>query len=255
MSSSLVENGFGNLDLNPFKVHSRREISALLRSIGEHKQLIRVLMEGSGEATVTSVLDVDEEGGSVIIDIASDPQVNAHLTASENISFETVLDRIRIVFFVTHIEACTFDDLPALRFDIPASLIRLQRREFYRVPTPVSAPVHCTIQVAAEAGMQSISLPLQNVSGGGIAIIDEKRVLDNAIGKVYSDCQIYLPGSTVIITTLQIRNSQEIKLDNGKSLRRLGCLFVGLPKPMLAVVQRYITKLEREQNAKSTGIR
>ena len=250
-----VENGYGNLDLSPYKVYSRREIVAFLRAISEQKQLLRLLMEGSGEATVTSILDVDEETDSVIIDIAPDNNVNTRLTQSDNVSFETVLDRIRIVFFATAVEPCLHADLPALRIAIPASLIRLQRREFYRVPTPVAAPVHCTIQISAAGGTQNVTLPLQNVSGGGIAIIDEKRALDDSVGKVYADCQIFLPGSTVIITTLQIRNSQELRLDNGKSLRRIGCLFVGLPKPMLAVVQRYITKLEREQNAKTTGIR
>lgn len=255
MSLSSIENGFGNLDLNPFKVHSRREICALLRALSEPMQLVRVLMEGSGEASVTSVLAVDEDTDSVIIDIAADQDVNAHLLVSENVSFETVLDRIRIVFFATRVQAITYGGGPALRIAIPSSVIRLQRREFYRVPTPVSIPVHCTIQIGADQNHRNITLPLQNVSGGGIAVIDEGGVLDNSTGKVYTDCQIHLPGSTVIVTTLQIRNSQDLKLDNGRVMRRIGCLFVGLPKPMLAVVQRYITKLEREQNAKATGIR
>lgn len=250
-----VENGYGDLDLSPFKVFSRREILTLLRGISDQRQLIRLLMEGSGEATITSILHVDEDADMVIIDVASKQEVNDHLLRSENLSFETVLDRIRIVFFSTKIEACTYLDLPAFQFPVPATLIRLQRREFYRVPTPVTAPVHCTIELSSDDGRQSVSLPLQNVSGGGIAVMDEKRQIDNTIGKIYTDCHIHLPGSTVIITTLQIRNSQDLRLDNGKTLRRLGCLFVGLPKPMLAVVQRYITKLEREQNAKGPAPR
>jgi len=39
---------------------------------------------------------------------------------------------------------------------------------------------------------------------------------------------------------------QDITLPNGKSIRRLGCLFVDLPKSMMNAVQRYITRLERE---------
>ena len=62
-----------------------------------------------------------------------------------------------------------------------------------------------------------------------------------------------LPGGSLVVTTLQIRNSQEITLPNGKIIRRLGCLFVDMPKSMMGAVQRYITRLEREQNAKSTG--
>jgi c-di-GMP-binding flagellar brake protein YcgR len=55
------------------------------------------------------------------------------------------------------------------------------------------------------------------------------------------------------VTTLQIRNLQDITLANGETIRRLGCLFIDLPKSMMSAVQRYITKLERQQNAKATG--
>jgi c-di-GMP-binding flagellar brake protein YcgR len=44
-------------------------------------------------------------------------------------------------------------------------------------------------------------------------------------------------------------------LANGKRKRRLGLEFVGLPSSMLAAVQRYIMKLEREQNARKSGLR
>jgi flagellar brake protein len=40
------------------------------------------------------------------------------------------------LFFVAHVDTCLYENLPAFRIAIPDSLIRLQRREFYRVPTP-----------------------------------------------------------------------------------------------------------------------
>ena len=248
------ENRANQLDLSPFKVQSRREISSLLRALSEQKQLIRILIEATGESAVTSILDVDDDAGVVILDTSPNPAVIEHLIASDNLSFETVLDRIRILFFANRIEECTHDELPALQIAIPSHLIRLQRREFYRVPTPIKNPVHCTIHIVSDDGTQTVTLPLQNVSGGGIAINDEKHLLDRTVGKIYPDCQIYLPDNTVVITTLQIRNVIEVRTDQGKSIQRIGCVFVGLPKAMLAAIQRYITRLERDQNAKSTGL-
>lgn len=242
------------LDLSPFKVQSRREIISLLRALSEHRQLIRILIEATGESAVTSILEIDDDAGVVILDTSADAAVVDHLLASDNLSFETVLDRIRILFFANQIEECVHDDLPALQIAIPLHLIRLQRREFYRVPTPIKNPVHCTIHIVSEDGKQCVTVPLQNVSGGGVAINDEKHLLDATIGKTYPDCQIYLPDNTVVITTLQIRNVIDIKTDQGNSTQRIGCVFVGLPKAMLAAIQRYITRLERDQNAKSTGL-
>lgn len=247
---------YGIEDLSPYQIHSRREIITLLRSIGERNQLVRMIIDAGAEAIVTSILKIEEANGTVLIDVAPSHHLNQRILESDHISFETVLEHIRILFFATEIDTCLFENLPAFRIAIPESLIRLQRREYYRVPTPLANPVRCTITIPQQNETDppaKIVLALKNVSGGGVAIMDEKKLLDNTIGKVYKDCQIELPGGTLVVATLQIRNSLEITLASGKTIRRLGCLFIHLPKAMLAAVQRYITKLEREQNARETG--
>jgi c-di-GMP-binding flagellar brake protein YcgR len=245
-------------ELSPYQVYSRREIIGLLRNIEHHKQLVSMHINRGAEAVVTSVLAIDDINNTVIIDCAPNEDTNKRVVASDNISFETVLDHIRILFFATSAERCVYENLPALRIPLPPNMIRLQRREFYRVPVPLSMAVRCEIQVPPdEAGteMETITVTLQNVSGGGIAIIDDKKRLDNTPGFVYKDCRITLPGNAVVVTSLQVKNSQDVTLPNGKVSRRVGCLFFELSKPMLTAVQRFITKLEREQNAKATGIR
>ncbi|EGF30312.1 hypothetical protein IMCC9480_1726 [Oxalobacteraceae bacterium IMCC9480] len=255
MSTSQEDHGDADLDLSPFKVNSRREITALMRALCDQRQLIRLLIEDSGDAGVTSVLHVDEANGNLILDVPADTSVTRRLLDSENISFETVLERIRILFFSTRVEECEYGGLPALSIALPASMIRLQRREFYRVATPLSTPLRCTIQIVDGETVQPVTLSLLNVSGGGITIIDDQHQLDHTVGRIYHGCQIYLPGSTVVTTALEIRNSIDLRLENGKHTHRLGCLFHDLPKAMLAVIQRYITRLEREQNARNNGIR
>ncbi|RJG01157.1 flagellar brake protein [Noviherbaspirillum sedimenti] len=240
-------------ELSPYQLHSRREIVTLLRALEQQRQLITMLVNGSPEAVITSVLGVDEDSNTLFIDCASNPAMNRRIAESDNISFETVLDRIRILFFAAEAQECTYEDLPALSLSIPASMIRLQRREYYRVPTPITNPVRCTIPIQHELGTETVTLTLQNVSGGGIALIDEKKSLDTTHGTIYRDCRIHLPGNTVVVTALQVRNWQDATLPTGRSVRRIGCLFIELPPSMLAAIQRYITKLEREQNAKMTG--
>jgi c-di-GMP-binding flagellar brake protein YcgR len=56
-----------------------------------------------------------------------------------------------------------------------------------------------------------------------------------------------LPSTGPINVTLQIRNSQELVLLNGKTNRRIGCQFINLSNSVLSGVQRYIMKLERER--------
>jgi len=249
---------FGVEDVSPYQVHSRREIIGLLRSMQERNQLVTMQADGGAEAVLTSVLEVDETNGIVVIDRAPSNIVNHRIVSSDNVSFETVLDNIRILFFSNKVGECLYDNLPALYIAIPPSLIRLQRREFYRVPTPVANPVRCTIHVPPDdetgTGGTTVVVTLKDISAGGIGIIDEKKMLDNTIGRVYKDCRIDLPGGAAVTAQLQIRNSHDLTLVSGKSIRKIGCMFVNLPSSTLAAVQRYITKLERERNAKATGL-
>ena len=236
-----------------FEVESRREIFSLLRGIGEKNQLIRMLVQGEADVCVTSILDVDEHSNSVLLDCSIDSEQNKRVLGSRRLSFETSLDKVRILFAADHIEAAEFEGNPAFRIAIPATLIRLQRREYYRIATPVSNPVRVTIPLPAELG-GSTSFPLADISCGGIAMLDNRMLLGDTIGKTYADCKIDLPEMGQVKTGLQVRNSLDLTLLNNKTNRRLGCEFVDISRGNLAYVQRYITKLERERNARIAGL-
>jgi c-di-GMP-binding flagellar brake protein YcgR len=142
----------------------------------------------------------------------------------------------------------------ALRADIPPSLIRLQRREYYRMETPVSNPVRAIIPLPPELGAGTGVFPLHDISCGGIAILDNKMQLSTTIGEQLSNCRIELPEIGPVTVSLEIRNSLDLTLLNNKTNRRLGLQFVDISRGGMAGVQRYITKLERERNARLAGL-
>ena len=120
--------------------------------------------------------------------------------------------------------------------------------------TPVSNPVRVTTPLPAELGGKMETFPLADISCGGIAILDNKQVLGTTIGDSYVGCRLDLPEIGPVMTSLQIRNSLDMTLLNNKTNRRLGCQFVDISRGNLATVQRYITKLERERNARLAGL-
>ncbi|MHA4867396.1 flagellar brake protein [Duganella sp. PWIR1] len=236
-----------------FEVESKREIFSLLRGIGEKNQLIRMLIQGESDVCVTSILDVDEAANVVYLDCSIDQEQNKRILASRRLSFETTLDKVRILFAADQIEPAVYEGNPAFMIAIPPTLIRLQRREYYRISTPVSNPVRVQIALPAELGGPT-TFPLADISCGGIAILDNKMILGEAVGKNYAECRIDLPEIGQVTTSLQVRNSLDLTLLNNKTNRRLGCEFVGISRGNLAYVQRYITKLERERNARIAGL-
>ncbi|MFC0166595.1 flagellar brake protein [Pseudoduganella danionis] len=236
-----------------FEVESRKEIVSLLRGIGAKKQLIRMLIQGENDVCVTSILDVDEASSTVILDTSVDPGQHKRILSSSRLSFETSLDKVRILFAADAVSTATYGGHPAYRIAIPASLIRLQRREYYRIATPVSNPVRVLLRLPDDLGGPT-SFPLADISCGGIAILDNKMVLGEAVGREYHDCRLELPEIGMVSTDLQVRNSLDLTLLNNKTNRRLGCEFINISRGNLAAVQRYITRLERERNARIAGL-
>jgi c-di-GMP-binding flagellar brake protein YcgR len=254
MSTPTSTAAFGTENRNPFQIESRREILALLRGLKDYNQLISMMINGGSEAFITSILDVDDVINVVTIDSVQNQLASQRIIGAPRVFFEGLLDKISIQFVASNLQPTNFNGRPALVFPLPPTLIRLQRREYYRISTPLSTPIRCMIPIEQESQIVFEKLSLFDISCGGISVLDEKRVLKNTIGQIYENCQIDLPSIGKINLKLQIRNSQEMPLLNGRTTRRIGCQFINLSSGVLASIQRYIMKLERERNAKLNGL-
>lgn len=236
-----------------YEVQSRREIVVLLRQIGEKKQLIRMKIKGEADVCVTSILDVDPDEGVFILDRSINREQNERIVNAKGVMCETFLDKIRILFSVSGVRDTEFK-APALVADIPASLIRLQRREFYRMPTPVTNPVPALVPMPLDLGGGNATFPLADISCGGVALLDNKMMLNSTIGQTFYELPHRLAGDRASHDLLQVRNALDVTMLNNKTSRRIGCMFVDISRANMAAVQRYITRLERERNAKLAGL-
>ncbi|MFZ6799865.1 flagellar brake protein [Undibacterium sp. Di24W] len=244
----------GTENQSPYQVESKREILSILKGFRDKSQLISMMINSGNEAFITSVLEIDDKNNNIIVDSTPSAEANQRIIAAPAVFFDGLLDRISIQFASSNVKVISFEGKPALQMPVPTSVIRLQRRENYRINTPVSTPIKCVIAVEVDSGIQKHKFSLVDISCGGIAILDDGRLIDIAAGTSYPDCEMDIPGIGLIQMELQIRNSQELTLLNGKTTRRIGCAFLNLSSKTLASVQRYIMKLERERNAKLTGI-
>nr|WP_198980479.1 flagellar brake protein [Herbaspirillum sp. ASV7] len=242
-------------DDSPYRVHSRREIISLLTSMMEKNQLLSLLIKGGSESVITSILEVDDDDDAMIIDAAPSAMLNDSIVSSKRINFEAIYNSIRITFSVDGASQVEYQNRPALRVALPESLVRLQRREYFRIPTPIAKPLRCTFRITQPDGsFITVVTMLNNISAGGVGITDEKKVLPTTQGTIYEDCQLELGDSTLVSVKLQVRDCKEFKMTTGKTVHRFGCQFVDIPRTVLDAIQRFITKLEREQNAKASGM-
>lgn len=231
-------------DWHEFAVTSRREIEALLRNICTQKS--RVLIQVGGNP-VTWVTAVACDGATLILDRSRNGEQNDSIMKAGVVSFETSLDNIRIVFDSGCTREVDYQGEPAFALAVPGRLIRLQRREFYRVATPVIYPVLVSIPLPKAADGEAVTFSLSDISCGGISLLDNQQALGVHVGRVFAKCRIELPDVGVVTTGLQVRNAATTRLLNNRTNSRLGCQFVGISNAHLAMVQRYVSKRECER--------
>ena len=234
------------LDHERYQVHSRIEIAALLRAVAESHIAVTVYFNQGAEFIVTNVLDVNPEFEELILDLGADDAANRRLLKSTRMTVVTFLDHIRLQFQAQRAEETTHEQLPALRIRLPEMLLRLQRRNFYRIRTPVAKPIAASFPDPADRGRR-VSLRIFDLSCGGVALVAGEGEIALEPGTILSDCRIDLPEVGVLNTALEVRNAAKHEEGARMNLRRYGCQFVGLAPALASAVQRYITRTERER--------
>ena len=247
---SLLEPG----DYSQYLLRTKNEILFVLRGLLAGTHHITVHFNEGHDFFLTTILQLDDEG--LTLDHGANAEANGRALAAERLFCVTSHERIRIQFQVRRLKEIMYEGRPAFRAALPEAVLRLQRREYFRLTTPVAHPIKCRIPVMTEAGLSSTVLEANvvDISGGGLAMMAPPENLIFSAGDTYENCRIELPEVGTILPGLQIRNVFEVTLRNGSRVTRAGCQFTNLPGTMLTLVQRFIIKVERERKARESGM-
>jgi c-di-GMP-binding flagellar brake protein YcgR len=240
-------------DYAQFLLHAKSEITFVLKSLIEHVCQITAFFNEGQDLLLTTLVAVDDDG--LVLDFGASMETNRKALAAEKLFCVASLEKVRVQFLLRGLKQITYGGHPAFRAALPVDLLRLQRREFFRLTMPVARPLKCKIPLPMEEGGEDVVIDVNvvDISGGGLAIaLPDGVEFEN--GVELPNCRIELPEVGTLKTTLKVRNQFEITLRSGGRVRRAGCEFIALGGPMLTLVQRYIIKMERERKARETGM-
>lgn len=237
-----------------YVIRSRLDIVFILRAIMRKNTLVRLYFDAGDGFVPTSILDIDAERGKLIADCGADEEINQQALRAPQLIFVASHDQARVQFACHGIGKTRFDGRNAFSVGIPENLLRIQRREYYRIATPADNPLKCALPLPAGHTADTAEVIVLDISCGGVAVIDHHSRVDFEPGTTYENRCIVLPGISALNVSIQVKSAFEVTLKNGLACKRAGCEFVALPEKMLAMAQRYIFKLERERTARRKGM-
>ena len=239
-------------DDNQFRIGSPTEIASELRGAMAQRALLSIRYRNGRDCTLTTVLDVDSAAGTVTLDACQNPLDRNKVLAAHALTLETEVHRIRIRFNSGRAAPVDFEGQPAMQIALPESLVRIQRREAYRIDTPVNEAVNCRFP-HPDLKHREIVLRVADLSVKGMGIAADLGLWPAEEGSVIKDCRIDLPETGVVnCDALVVRVFEPPR--GSKHRLWVGCQFLQLPGNAGTLLQRYILRLERARLARSRGI-
>jgi c-di-GMP-binding flagellar brake protein YcgR len=234
---------FSRDEENEYLITNPKEIVSILHDIAHRKSRVALYYNEGISMVLTLVLSADENG--VWIDAASNPLDNRLIERSKRIIFVSTHNQAKVQFVADDVVLGTYEDSPAFSMGLPKKLLRLQRRDYFRLVTPESNAPKCIIHTVPEQSHIQREITIMDISIGGVALVCEASGIELQPGMVYEHCQIELPEIGTVEATIEVKNSLEITDRNGKVKRRAGCVFVKPDGKTTMLLQRYVAQMQQ----------
>jgi len=232
-------------ELERCTLSGRREILFQLRNLIRQNERISVTFDEGRQSLLTVLMDLSPDEGTLYFDVGGSEETNAAFLKSERCHFAGVVGGIRIQFFGKSPHLVKLNGKRVFAIEVPKSMLRLQRRDAFRLQLPLAKPYICRIRRGTPG---EIALPLYDISVCGLGIqLSEKPDIES-MDKL-DNCWLDLRDSGMFPVTIEVRYVRESESRTAKPIWHIGCRFINLPAASETIIQRFMAKIEVERRA------
>ncbi|PLZ00666.1 flagellar brake protein [Burkholderia sp. WAC0059] len=225
------------------------EVGVQLRNLLNRGDFITLHYRGGQLAT--RILDVDVRQQTFVFDWGSVPVQNEAVLRAEACHFLASPEGVRVEFSTGTPRETRFDGRSAFEAAFPEVLYYVQRREYFRVDTPVLEPCLCAGALPDGTGFR---WEVNDLSLGGLGLrTTDERAADLEMGTRIPDVDLDLRSHGTLNVELGLVGKRFVDLPNGTRRYHLGFRFESLPGTTENTLQRYITQLEMKRRSLVRG--
>ena len=227
-----------------YRITSVKEIESIFRNIAKSGSRIALYYSDADDFILTTLLGTDTSG--LWLETSQNEVINARVAESKKLIFVSSHSQVKVQFSTTHARQENYQGQAAFFLTFPHGLHRLQRREYYRLITPVIAPLRCVIPGAKSlTAPPPLAVTIMDISGGGVGLTCAEQDTALIPGHSYKDCKIGLPEIGELVGTIEVKNLVVLGTPSGQTIRRAGCAFINLDGASNILLQRYVTTMQR----------
>lgn len=229
-------------DRSPSKerVTSSSKIKAILRQLKAEHELLSVTIPGCKDPANTAILGMEEKGSRFYLDELNTDVAHQALLRSGKLRAVCRLHGMELQFVAHLVKSDTDGGLALYEMAIPDAIVRLQRRENFRLRLSPGLLVPITIP---NLGGESINGEVFDLSATGIGAFLRTRNIP-CRGQMLSGTSLSLPRSRPLKTKLEVRFARH---DAAHHLLRIGARFVDLEPKQQRLIAQFLAEQQRKR--------
>lgn len=221
---------------------SRLEISRMLQTLAQAHCAISA--DINSHPFASRLLAADENGGRFVIAYSGHKAINALLMKSPTVKF-TVTDQqgLHYSFEAANPEETVIEGEHAIQFSFPKALAMHNRREYPRFTVPAEVSLRC---VADEAGFMPFESHINDISHEGLGCLIYDPDINLEAGTILSGCRIVLPNGDAVVTDLEVRHTNRLRLPDGSFANSAGFRLAKPSDDLAKVIRQFIRDLDKQ---------
>ncbi len=192
----------------------------------------------------TQLLGINSDHDLLILDTTPNEELNSQITSGAMLYCATTINDVPIEFKLETPSQATLADRPVFVTPLPTTLIRMQRREFFRVNIPAGISAICYFPT----DNSPIKTELADISIGGFSILIHgpfPRPFE--IDDILEQCEIQLSLNDNFEVTLKVKNHIKKPSKNSIETTLIGFTFIDMPESTQSQIQRFIFNIESKR--------
>ena len=223
-----------------YRLSAPLEMRALLAEAVRQQALVRLYPDGEDAALNACWQALDEDHLS--LQLRDHPTSLAALLAAPRVVADSTVSKIKVQFALLAPTIHHHGEQLWLQAPLPDSVLRLQRRDHYRLKLGRAGSLHCQLELwlsDARGHRHRVQVQVQDLSSGGVGFVMDASQPELAPGTRLDDCQLMLDDGCHRVDLLVCNRAHR---PPPRPAWHYGCEFLNPPPPLVAQLDHEIMR-------------
>jgi len=237
--------------MEKYLVKNPKKILTYLKVLSAERCLISAgFGEENKDTFLTAIMDINEKDQTITIDCGPREYLNKRLLNSAVIKCTAEYKGIKVLFEGRKIKKAGTVGTPAFSISIPSSIYWIQRRQFYRIKSPLSKKSYCAISFKNKETEEksTIKFKLNDLSANGISFLNESSDISRQLipSAEFINCNLVLDNEIPLTINIEVRQKAPQNPNKPEKTECIGCLITNITPRIESTLLRHIQAIERE---------